>query len=84
MPERLNIAVIGTGRDTSRCQRALIHAAAVGAEEPLLVQRERVAIRPRMGRIADRGASCSAPEQLVTVEVGGICDVEMRPVSGVH
>jgi hypothetical protein len=35
-------------------------------------------------RIADRGASCASPEQLVTVEVGGICDVEMRPVSGVH
>lgn len=35
-------------------------------------------------RIADRSESCDAPEQLVTVQVGGTCDTQMRPVSGVH
>jgi hypothetical protein len=35
-------------------------------------------------RVADRTASCLAPERLVTVEVGGRCDTQMRPVSGVH
>ena len=35
-------------------------------------------------RIADRTESCAAPEKLVTVEVGGMCDTQMRPVSGVH
>lgn len=34
--------------------------------------------------IADRTPSCTGPEQLVTVEVGGMCDTQMRPVSGVH
>ncbi len=35
-------------------------------------------------RIADRSESCGAPEKPVTVEVGGMCDTQMRPVSGVH
>jgi len=35
-------------------------------------------------RIADRGEACDAPTQLVTVQVGGMCDTQMRPVSGVH
>jgi hypothetical protein len=35
-------------------------------------------------RVADRTATCLAPERLVTVEVGGRCDTQMRPVSGVH
>ncbi len=35
-------------------------------------------------RIADQAESCAAPEKLVTVEVGGMCDTQMRPVSGVH
>ena len=35
-------------------------------------------------RIADHTESCAAPEKLVTVEVGGMCDTQMRPVSGVH
>jgi hypothetical protein len=35
-------------------------------------------------RIADRGESCDAPSTLVTVQVGGMCDTQMRPVSGVH
>lgn len=35
-------------------------------------------------RIADTGEACSAPEKLVTVQVGGMCDTQMRPVSGVH
>jgi len=34
--------------------------------------------------IADRGESCAEPAQLVTVQVGGTCDTQMRPVSGVH
>lgn len=34
--------------------------------------------------IADRTESCAGPEQLVAVEVGGMCDTQMRPVSGVH
>jgi hypothetical protein len=34
--------------------------------------------------IADRSESCDAPEKLVTVQVGGMCDTQMRPVSGVH
>jgi hypothetical protein len=35
-------------------------------------------------RIADRSESCAAPERLATVQVGGMCDTQMRPVSGVH
>lgn len=35
-------------------------------------------------RIADRSESCAAPAQLTTVQVGGRCDTQMRPVSGVH
>jgi hypothetical protein len=35
-------------------------------------------------RIADRGESCSAPVQLISAQVGGVCDTQMRPVSGVH
>ncbi len=35
-------------------------------------------------RIADRAESCTAPETLTTVQVGGQCDTQMRPVSGVH
>ena len=35
-------------------------------------------------RIADQSESCAAPEKLVTVQVGGMCDTQMRPVSGVH
>lgn len=35
-------------------------------------------------RIADRGAACDAPATLVTTEVGGMCDTQMRPVAGVH
>jgi hypothetical protein len=34
--------------------------------------------------IAQRGESCVGPAQSVTVEVGGTCDTQMRPVSGVH
>lgn len=35
-------------------------------------------------KIADRGEGCDAPSSLVTVQVGGMCDTQMRPVSGVH
>lgn len=34
--------------------------------------------------IAQRGESCAGPAQTVTVQVGGTCDTQMRPVSGVH
>lgn len=34
-------------------------------------------------RLLDRGASCGDEEALKTVEVGGVCDREMRPVAGV-
>ena len=34
--------------------------------------------------IADRAAQCDAPARLVNVQVGGVCDTQMRPVSGVH
>jgi hypothetical protein len=34
--------------------------------------------------IADRGEQCDAEPRLVRVEVGGVCDTQMRPVSGVH
>lgn len=34
--------------------------------------------------IAQRGESCAGPAQSVTVQVGGTCDTQMRPVSGVH
>ncbi len=34
--------------------------------------------------IADRAAQCDAPVRLVNVQVGGACDTQMRPVSGVH
>jgi hypothetical protein len=35
-------------------------------------------------KIADQAESCTEPEKLVTVQVGGTCDTQMRPVSGVH
>ncbi|HEY6131146.1 MAG TPA: hypothetical protein VIV27_03970, partial [Halioglobus sp.] len=35
-------------------------------------------------RIADRTESCAEPEKLVSVQVGGMCDTQMRPVSGVY
>ncbi len=35
-------------------------------------------------RIKDRGESCRGPGSMKTARVGGTCDVEMRPVSGVH
>jgi len=35
-------------------------------------------------RIADRGESCAGTEAFATVQVGGLCDTQMRPVSGVH
>lgn len=35
-------------------------------------------------KIMDSGDACATPEQLVTVQVGGMCDTQMRPVSGVH
>jgi hypothetical protein len=35
-------------------------------------------------QIADQGESCNEPVQLESVEVGGMCDTQMRPVSGVH
>ena len=49
-------------------------------------------VRPRVessecggdDRIAQRGESCAGPAQDVTVQVGGTCDTQMRPVSGVH
>jgi len=34
--------------------------------------------------IADRAEQCDAPARLATVQVGGACDAQMRPVSGVH
>ena len=34
--------------------------------------------------IAQRGESCVGPAQSVTVQVGGTCDTQMRPVSGVR
>ncbi len=34
--------------------------------------------------IAQRGESCDGPVASVTVQVGGTCDTQMRPVSGVH
>lgn len=34
-------------------------------------------------QVKDRGAQCQSPGALTTVQVGGSCDVEMRPVSGV-
>jgi hypothetical protein len=34
-------------------------------------------------RIRDQGAQCTSPVRLKAVTVGGRCDVEMRPVSGV-
>ncbi len=34
--------------------------------------------------IAQRGESCAGSAQSVTVQVGGVCDTQMRPVSGVH
>jgi hypothetical protein len=34
-------------------------------------------------RIRDQGAQCSTPMRLTKVTVGGRCDVEMRPVTGV-
>jgi hypothetical protein len=35
-------------------------------------------------RIADRAESCAAPARFTTVQVGGMCDTQMRPVAGVH
>jgi hypothetical protein len=35
-------------------------------------------------KIADRTETCDSPSTLVTVQVGGMCDTQMRPVSGVH
>ena len=35
-------------------------------------------------RIKDRGESCRGGGSVKTARVGGTCDVEMRPVSGVH
>lgn len=35
-------------------------------------------------RIEDRGESCRGGGSLKTAKVGGTCDLEMRPVSGVH
>ena len=35
-------------------------------------------------RIKDRGESCRGGGSMKTARVGGTCDVEMRPVSGVH
>ncbi len=35
-------------------------------------------------RIRDRGAQCQGPGTAKTAKVGGICDTEMRPVTGVH
>ena len=35
-------------------------------------------------RIKDRGESCRGGGSLTTASVGGSCDVEMRPVAGVH
>ncbi|WP_200255075.1 hypothetical protein [Thiococcus pfennigii] len=35
-------------------------------------------------RIADRGADCRGAGRTVEVRVGGVCDVEMQPVAGVH
>ena len=35
-------------------------------------------------KIADRAAQCDSPARLLTVEVGGACDAQMRPVAGVH
>ncbi len=35
-------------------------------------------------RIKDRGESCSDPEQIRSVTVGGNCDIDMMPVTRVH
>ncbi|MEA3290937.1 MAG: hypothetical protein U9Q71_01295 [Pseudomonadota bacterium] len=35
-------------------------------------------------RVRDQGSSCSAAAKTKTVKVGGKCDVEMKPVSGVR
>jgi len=35
-------------------------------------------------RIASRGESCADPVRTEQIEVGGRCDTQMRPVSGVH
>ncbi|MGA1370909.1 MAG: hypothetical protein ACO3Z6_04860 [Pseudomonadales bacterium] len=35
-------------------------------------------------RIAARGDSCAEPLRIEQIEVGGRCDTQMRPVSGVH
>jgi hypothetical protein len=35
-------------------------------------------------RIRDQGEQCATPARLNKVTVGGRCDVEMRPVTGVH
>ena len=35
-------------------------------------------------KIADSTAQCDSPARLLTVEVGGACDAQMRPVAGVH
>jgi len=35
-------------------------------------------------RIKDRGAQCRDPGTVANVEVGGVCDTQMRPVAGVR
>jgi hypothetical protein len=35
-------------------------------------------------RIQDRGESCTGPGRSSSVTVGGSCDVDMMPVTGVH
>jgi hypothetical protein len=35
-------------------------------------------------KIADQSETCAEPPKHITVEVGGMCDTQMRPVSGVH
>jgi hypothetical protein len=35
-------------------------------------------------KVADRSESCREPQHFTTVQVGGMCDTQMRPVAGVH
>jgi hypothetical protein len=35
-------------------------------------------------RVQDRGEQCRGQGALTTARVGGVCDVEMRPVAGVR
>jgi hypothetical protein len=48
---------------------------------PWLTDGESVALTCR---VSDRGAKCREPGTSARVEVGGICDTEMRPVAGVR